>query len=74
MAEKKINIQKAFDFIANLAKGKVITKEAFMKFFEKYYFYPNKEDIDNLMEIFDRNKSGIINMNEFEYEFNPKLH
>ena len=74
LIKKKVNLQKAFDYIANLIKGKAINKEAVAKFFEKYYFYPAKEDLDNLMDIFDRNRTGLINLNEFEYELNPKLH
>lgn len=73
LVQKKVNLGKVFEFIAGLVKGKAITKDAISKFFEKYYFYPSKEDIDNLMDTFDRNRSGIINMNEFQYELNPKL-
>lgn len=73
LAHKKTNLTKVFEFIASLAKGKTINKESLIKFFEKYYFYPSNEDIGNLMETFDRNKTGMINLKEFEYELNPKL-
>jgi Ca2+-binding EF-hand superfamily protein len=71
--QKRVNISKVFEFIAGLVKGKAINQEALLKFFEKYYFYPSKEDIENLMETFDRNKTGLINIKEFQYELNPKV-
>lgn len=73
LAQKKINLGKAFAYIANLSREKCVKKESLAKFFEKYFFYASKDDIDNLMETFDRNNTGIINENEFFYELTPKM-
>lgn len=74
LSQKKVNLGKAFEFVAGLSKAKAINKEALGKFFEKYYFYASSEDLDNLLFVFDRNKSGIVNLAEFEYELQPKVH
>lgn len=72
-AKKNIDLHEAFEFIGNSKQEQFLQREHLKTFLEKYYFYPSKEDMDNLCHRFDRNHSGKINFKEFEYELMPKL-
>ena len=69
---ENINLTEVFNFMDH-SKGGLITKEELKMFLNKYDFHPFNEDLDNLMNRFDRNHSGKVNFKEFEYELLPKL-
>ncbi len=70
--EEKVNLTEVFNLI-NCSKGEMISKDEIKAFLNKYNFYPFAEDLENLMNRFDRNLTGRINFKEFEYELLPKL-
>lgn len=72
LAEKKVNLKEVFNFL-DFSKGGMISKDEMKAFLNKYNFHPFTEDVENLMERFDRNNSGRINFKEFEYELLPKF-
>ena len=70
--EEKVNIREVFNFIDH-SKGGIISRDELKNFLKKYEFHPFAEDIENIMNRFDRNHSGKINFKEFEYELLPKF-
>lgn len=71
-AKKNYSLLEIFKFIGNQNGENMIQRNDLKSFLEKFFFYPTKEDLDNLCHRFDRNNTGSINFKEFEYELMPK--
>lgn len=70
--ECRIDLKETFNFM-DYKKDGFLTKDSLKTFLNKFSFYALTEDLDNLMDRFDRNNSNKIAYEEFEYELLPKL-
>jgi len=64
------NAKEAFEALAG---GQVVKKEKLAEFLEKRHYYPTEKELGLLMERYDANSNGKVELAEFIAELTPKL-